>query len=189
MKRLIGSLLGLVAFAVSPHVIIADVTNDTYTALTKIGETLSLRFTLTSTNGVAGINGEVNYDPAVFSSPQVVEDIGMNGFTVLGNEMEPGKFRFVAYSNPVTEAALVSPFDPAESQPVLTFEFNVANDTGLQGTQEMITFDNAISAASTTDGVSIGVDGGSGGLGETVNFDAYTVNIAATGTESWLDYK
>ncbi len=99
---------------------------------------------LQTTDAVAAVQGQINYNPAILSNPRVSAAEGAPGFIALGNQIQPGKYNFVVYANPtqsmltwVTEVWFV--FDTATVIP--------------PGTVSVVTYE--LEAASTPAGVSI----------------------------------
>lgn len=108
---------------------------------------ISFDLKLNSAQSVAGVNGEMRYDSRYLSQPRVVAGAGASGFIVLGNETEPGSFRFVAYKSPTANMDL--------SKPVLVFTLRCGNERPAGNTTK-ITY--TTSAASKSDGASFGGD-------------------------------
>lgn len=174
-KLLLASVMAFVLMG-SAHA----ATSKDMTFSTRVGWGIQFTMDIDATQAFAGVNGELNYDPAVFSNPRVYPYSGAYKFTALGNEIEPGKFRFVVYNNPT--------YAMTEGVPQVEFALDVVNDTALRGTQHFVTFDNALSALSTPEGVSFGV-AAPDGLGEAVTFGTYTVNIEETAVADWSFYE
>ena len=102
---------------------------------------------LNSAQSVSGVNGEMRYDSRYLSQPRVSAGAGASGFIVIGNEVEPGRFRFVAYKSPTANMDL--------SKPILIFALRTGNERP-SGNTTKITY--TISAASKPDGASFGSD-------------------------------
>lgn len=179
MKKLF--VFALMAALLGGASVRADVTSAAKTIPTSIGSTVDIPINLTASGAVAGINGEMNFDSAVFSNPTIYAGAGAGDFTVLGNEKESGVFRFVIYSNPTNTLSIWNT--------VAYIRVHIANDTSLHGQQKTITFNDAWSAASDANGASYSVASASGGLGEDVLFNSITFNIAETLAEDWMLYQ
>lgn len=108
---------------------------------------VSFELKLSSAQSVAGVNGEMRYDSRYLSQPRVSAGTGASGFIVIGNEVEPGRFRFVAYKSPTANMDL--------SKPALIFNLRTGNERP-SGNTTKITY--TISAASKPDGASFGGD-------------------------------
>lgn len=95
-----GTALGAAAWAgvtSKPQMLRAVPSEDFY---------VPLQLQTSAGESIAGINGEMLYDPAYFSNPVVQAGEGVFGFIGLGNVVAPGKLRFVVYSDPTKAADL-----------------------------------------------------------------------------------
>lgn len=100
MRRYIlltGLILTLVVWASSAQAAVQSIEVNVF-AFPERTVTLPLQMSTTTT--LAGINGQLNYDPARFTNPRVDLAAGSPGYIVLGNEVTPGQYRFVLYANP-----------------------------------------------------------------------------------------
>lgn len=65
--------------------------------------TILVPLKLSSATPVAAINGEIQFDATLFSSPRLVQGSGAAAnFTAMGNQTAPGVYKFLVYSDPVT---------------------------------------------------------------------------------------
>lgn len=132
---------------------------------------LTLPLTLTADAGetIAGVNGQLNYDPTFFENPTVAVAGGAGGFTVLGNEVAPGEFRFVVYANPTQTMTL-------ETAPIVNFRLNLKHE-GIDGpVSTQITY--SMEAAATPEGVSLA----------DVGFKTVSVELGV-GARDWILYR
>jgi hypothetical protein len=100
----------------------AGVTSDPVSGTAYAGNTVQIPLTLHSATPVAGLNGEFQYDPALFSNPTIQAGPGAAGFTALGNLVTPGHYKFVIYSDPTKNMNL--------GQLVAQFQVTVAKNVG-----------------------------------------------------------
>jgi hypothetical protein len=148
------------------------------------GQVFSVPLTLQATTGemIAGINGQMQYDPAYFSAPKVQAGPGAIGFTALGNETAPGKVRFVVYADPTAILGL-------QDRPVMNVQLTAATNLPRDG-RTTITFLNGPvdasnpdkpgeSSASTPTGTPIG----------NVAFASIVVTLDESAVEDWLFYE
>lgn len=61
------------------------------------GESGIFEFSLESGLAVQGLNGDIEFDPAVLGSPKVTLSLGTRGFELPTREISPGVFRFLLY--------------------------------------------------------------------------------------------
>jgi hypothetical protein len=73
------------------------------------GNVVMIPLSLSCAQQVAGVNGEIRYNADYFGEPTVSAATGASGFTALGSEIEPGKFRFVLYKSPTAALDLTKP--------------------------------------------------------------------------------
>lgn len=109
MRRYIllsGLLVGLLAWSATAHAAVESVEVN---VIAFPERTVTLPLQMSTTTTLAGINGQLNYDPARFTNPRVDLAGGSQGFIVLGNEVTPGQYRFVLYANPT---AILQVFNP-----------------------------------------------------------------------------
>ncbi len=133
---------------------------------------ISLDVDATEAEAVAGINGRLTYDPAIFHNPAIGLQVGAAGFTALGNEVAPGDFRFVIYANPTATMNLNLP----------VAEFNIDVDPLAPfNTTQTLSFDT--SAAGSPEGQSFAAQG------KSVSFADFVVNINANAAEAWAVYE
>jgi hypothetical protein len=113
---------------------------------------------------IAGVNGEIRYNSSYFGQPAVSAGSGAPGFTALGSEIEPGKFRFVLYRSPTAAV------DAAK--PVLTFSLTTKTiPRNVSQTQVLYAF----AAAAKPDGSS---------YLDSVSFSPVTIQFQA-GASDW----
>jgi hypothetical protein len=124
---------------------------------------------------IAGLNGQINYDPAFFSSASVATGHGAPGFIVQGHEVSPGQFRFVSYANPTKTMNDFNAVLEFRLEPSVTIQPNSST---------LISY--SMEAASDTNGVSLDDDQGTT-LSE-VMFGAVTVNYNNSVLD-WADYR
>lgn len=129
------------------------------------GQDISFGLDLDCATSVAGINGEMRYDTLRLSDPRVAVGSGAPGFTVVGNIVEPGRFKFVVYKSPTTSVDL--------SKVVVNFTLKVSSS---KAASTKVTY--AISAAAKPDGVS---------YGSSVSFADVMLDLA-NGAQSWTWY-
>lgn len=141
--------------------------SETFSTHGKAGSPVNIPLSITTDQVVAGINGELSYDPTYFGNPSLNAGTGASGFIALGNEMEAGKFRFVLYHDPT---AGVSVFAPA-----LMFRLEAASPLPSSGVQ---TLTYATAAASDADGNSL----------DAVSFSDVSVAFS-TSTGNWTLYQ
>jgi hypothetical protein len=115
---------------------------------------VSLEIEATAGESVAGINGQLNYNTAIFHTPTVTAGSGAGGFIALGNEVSPGAYRFVLYNNPTAAMNL--------NEPVIEFSF-VGRTDMPQDIESEITFTGGTAperdeASSNLAGVSLATD-------------------------------
>lgn len=152
----------------------AQVTGTVENAWVDPGATVTVGLTLDSLTAVHGINGELSFDPAVLSNPQVTLGAGAPGYIVRGNETAPGTFRFILY-DPDPEAAM------STLLPVIEFSFS-ANPDITSDTPTVLTFSMEAAAnipdLGQTDVISIG-QGGPGGAPppQTVTFNGFSIIV------------
>jgi hypothetical protein len=141
MKR---TLLSLIAIVMLTGLSDAAVTSKSVTVTPYRAIPTLINLDLTSSQALAGIQGQINYDPAIFSNPAVFGGVGLSGFTVMGNLVAPGQYRFVAYANPTKSMSLA----------FTALQFRLDTSAALPQTgSRTITY--TYEAASTTDGQSI----------------------------------
>jgi hypothetical protein len=150
----------------------AAVSTKAVTRDVKPGFAFIIPLDLTADQSVAGINGELSFDPAKFEDPRVLttSDNAL-GFIVLGNSPQPGKFRFVVYADPT---ALLK-----TDVPIMGIYIKAKNVIPAQPT-ETLTY--TIAAASTDTGESIANT-------STVIFNDVTVNFGQSGADDWAIYE
>lgn len=141
MKR---ALLIFSAIAMLAGLTGADVTSRSVTISPLRGLPQYIPLQLNSGQAVAGVQGQINFDPAIFSNPQVAAGPGASGFTVMGNLVAAGQYRFIAYSNPTKPLLL--------GVGALEFRLNTASTLPLTGSR---TITYTLEAASTTGGQSL----------------------------------
>jgi hypothetical protein len=163
----------LLALSLAAH---AGVTSDPETLNAYPGKLIHVPLTLHADDYVAGVNGEMTYDAALFHSPVIFAGLGSQGFTVLGNETEAGKFRFVVYRNPTSILNLDTGY------PLVVVNFWAADTLPNDTTQ--ITY--TIAAAARIDGTSFE---NAGTPEPEVSFSSVTVNLNRTPVEDWAIYE
>lgn len=108
------------------------------------GSAGTFSMSLTATENVEGINGEVVFDPAIFSTPSVAVALGQAGDVIaMGNEVSPGLYRFILYSTTATSLNI--------GAPVLQFSFTVRPEVNLQQNPSF-SFTMELSAAASVSG-------------------------------------
>ena len=146
----------------------AGVSSPPVTVSVRPGLQLMIPLVLNSDQIVAGINGELTYDPAKFLNPVLLATAETAAFNVLGNSPQPGKFRFVVYADPTAALNL--------SAPIFYIQLQAANIVPLSPT-ETLTY--TISAASSPTGISL--DG--------VAFQPITVQMDQAAVRNWAIYQ
>jgi hypothetical protein len=142
---------------------VAVVTSKSVTVYTERGRYFSFSLDVDCASSVAGVNGELAYDPDLFSLPSVELGAGTAGFTVMGNETAPGRFRFVVYKSPTASIDL--------SKAALTFTFKAADRYNISGSQIVY----SVNAAGDSNGTS---------YLDSIQFSPVTVYIK-TGARNW----
>lgn len=101
LKKLMSKwVLALLVMSVG-GLVMARVDSDAVSGSAAKGAVITFPLKLSTTQGVGGINGELTYDPTLFTAPSITEGPGASGFIALGNLVSPGHFKFVLYSDPV----------------------------------------------------------------------------------------
>ena len=147
----------------------ADVLAPEQSTIARSGLPVQFRLSLESPEAVAGIQGQLNYDSTLFSSPQVLMAMGSVGFNVLGNEVTPGEFRFVIYADPTANLML----GPAVA------EFMLQSNSSLPYDQPTTIY-YSMEAAARPDGTS---------FLDAVSFGDVEVLMNRAGVEHWLMYE
>lgn len=169
MIRKVNLLCALAALILVPALALAGpVTSDPVRTGAKAGTILGWELDADSDEAVAGLNGEISWDPALFSDPVVQRGSGALGFTLLSNQNDTGKLRFVLYADPTASLNL--------DAPVLYFSLRVA-DPVTQGQQATISY--SIGAAARPDGTSFLSD---------VDLQPVTVRLIQTSVTDWSLY-
>lgn len=76
--------------------------------LGRVGEDVTIPFKLTQ--NTVGISGHLVFDPDKFSNPRIAFEPGQGqDVVVVGQAMEPGRFRFAIYDNPLASLNRTSP--------------------------------------------------------------------------------
>lgn len=166
LKRLMNKwVLALLVMSVG-GLVMARVDSDAVNGSAAKGTTINFPLKLSTTQWVGGINGELTYDPTLFSAPSITEGPGAVGFIALGNLVSPGHFKFVLYSDPVTKINT--------SLAAAYFQMTVAPTVSSKiGT---LTY--------TSTGAS---DTGANSLGTL--FKPVTINLQANGINNWALYE
>jgi hypothetical protein len=179
--RVAGAVLAIVALLVATAP--ADVTTKDTVLSARPGQDIFVPLILQTTAGeqVAGINGQMTYDTDYFSAPEIQMGPAALGFTVLGNSVEPGKFRFVVYADPTAVMGQVTP--------AMYVKLTAAGVLPQDGTTEISFLNGPVdvsdpdkageSSAATPDGVSIG----------NVTFNTVTVALNESAADDWVLYK
>lgn len=151
----------------------AAITSESPALSVSPGKNVLIPLQINATEGelLAGINGQFNYDPAIFSEPDVAGGPGSSYFLALGNEVAPGQFRFVLYADPTRTLA--------SNKVVLYFSLRAANPIP-GGETSTVSFSDV--AASTPDGVSLSTL-------TTVNFQDIEILLNENAAQSWQDYR
>lgn len=144
MKR---ALLVFSAIAMLAGLTGATVTSKALTVSPVRGLPQYIQLNLSSSQAVAGIQGQINFDSSIFSNPQVAAGPGASGFTVMGNLVAAGQYRFIAYANPTKSITL--------GTIAIEFRFDTASVLPLTGSR---TITYTLEAASTTAGQSLTSD-------------------------------
>jgi hypothetical protein len=185
IRRIAGPALatmGMAAMLVAT-VALADVNSKQVVLSARSGRDFFVPMTVMGTAGeqIAGINGQMNFDPALFSAPELQVGPGALGFIGLGNESAPGKFRFVLYADPTQLVGQLTP--------VLYVKLTASGSLPADG-QSTITFLNGPigsgdpdkageSAASSAEGVSLAG----------VQFSEIVVALDQSAAGDWLLYE
>jgi hypothetical protein len=179
--RILGALLAVAAVMISTAP--ADVTTKDTVLSARPGQDIYVPLILQTTAGeqVAGINGQMTFDTNYFGAPQIQVGPAAPGFTILGNEVSPGKFRFVVYADPTAIMGLQTPvmFVRLTAAGTLPQDGSTTIDF-LNGPVDTSDPDKAgESAAATQNGVSIG----------SVTFNSVTVALNETAATDWVRYE
>jgi len=147
-----------------------SVTGKEQSITTRRGREISVVLALddSSDPNVAGLTGQLNYDPQLFSNPRVALGGGAPGFIAAGQLVEPGKYRFTVYHNPMTILSL--------EQTIVTFAFHV-NATGSGTTPTKMTYSLATAGDATNADLS------------PVSFGAVEIDIESSAGPWWQRYK
>lgn len=122
------------------------------------GVNVALPVTISASSSVSGFNGQLNYDSTVFSNPEIKPSSASSGFIFEGNEIAPGRYRFVAYADPTQKIW------PG----TMAFYFLLQSKTGLTvGNEYKATY--SLLGASNANGVSM----------DTVSFGDATMKVWA----------
>lgn len=125
----------------------ATVTSKAVTVSPMRGLPQHIQLNLSSSQAVAGIQGQINFDSSIFSNPQVAAGPGASAFTVMGNLVATGQYRFIAYANPTKSIAL--------GTTAIEFRFDTASVLPVTGSR---TITYTLEAASSTNGQSLTSD-------------------------------
>ena len=117
---------------------------------------------------VAGVNGELVFDTALFSNPQIMQGPGAPSFIVMGNEYTPGHYKFVAYADPTRTMALGSPVLYIRLQAAHQFEHSTIS-----------TLTYPMAAASDNTGASL----------TPCTFADIQISVNSTGAQHWALYE
>ncbi len=145
----------------------ATVTSKALTISPMRGLPQYIQLNLSSSQAVAGIQGQINFDSTIFSNPQVLTGPGASGFTAMGNLVAAGQYRFVAYANP-TKAMTLGTI-------AIEFRFDTASVLPVTGSR---TITYTLEAASTTSGQSL-----------TGDFSNVTVVFRHNSADDWMLYE
>lgn len=145
--------------------------------------TLDLRVPLSSSSN--GLNGQIDFDPALFSKVVVEPGTGAAGFVIRSRETQEGNLRFLLYDPDGSRSI-------NHKKPVLRLTVHCASDIA-QETVAMATFSQDAAAriiASPPGVVSVGRSG-PGGVppAETVQFPDVKIHILTTAAQDWGDYR
>lgn len=168
-KKIFKVMAAFLLLAAVGQLVWASVNSEPVTANGKKGEYLIIPLKLISPQMVGGINGELTYDPTLFSNPTIISGNGSNiGMIALGNQVSAGHFKFVVYSDKANVA-----FDI--NQPVAFFQVKVA-PTVSQSQIAKLTFQTvgACDIAANTLGAS---------------FAAINVKLLSNGVNDWALYE
>jgi len=163
----------------------ADVLGEAADFPVRRGQPAEAFLRLVSSGRVDGLNGEISYDPALLLNPRVAAGPGAAGFTALGHEVEPGRYRFVLF-NPEADAPL------NVALPVLRFQFDTPFSNTVSRAVEVRFADQGparAAAARVVEGadpsvISVGVTGG-----ENVSFLPFTITIGGNAVARWEWYR
>ncbi|MCL5271372.1 MAG: hypothetical protein M1457_12665 [bacterium] len=122
----------------------AAVVSPSVTVRGRLGLPVEIPFQISADSEVAGINGQLNFDIAFFSNPQIILDDASYGFIALGNESQPGQFKFVIYADPTQTVRL--------NAPLVKFRLDVV---GPVTTRQLSTITYTLAAAGDPQGVSL----------------------------------
>ncbi len=124
---------------------------------------------------IAGLSGQLDYDPKFFSSATVSAGHGAPDFIVRGNEVSPGQYRFVSYANPTRTM----------------FDFNAVLEFRLEpsgtiqpNSSTLISY--SMEAASDASGVSL--DNDQGTTPTEVQFGSVAI-LYSNSVMDWADYR
>jgi len=169
MKRMTWLAVGIIAGLVSLGTWgWAAVSGQAVTVSARPGSQFYIPLILTADEAVAGVNGELTYDAAKFSAPELSASSYASGFVTLGNSPQPGKFRFVIYADPTALLTL--------GPPLIYVRLTAANVAPSQPSE---TISYTIAAASSPEGVSL----------SSVTFNDVTVQMLETGVKNWAIYQ
>lgn len=177
MRNSILAMLLAAIFAVGVKSATSEVTGVTFPGYFDAGRISGTSMVLISPDSVDGINGEMTFDPALFSNPLVLVDTGSPGYTALGNQTAPGVFRFILYKNPAdTSLDLTKPVIEFVLTPIAVLHHS---------TQSTVNF--TMSAAAR-------VVPGTGGASTAVSitpttFQPFTIFIGGSKAKDWVLYE
>lgn len=174
-----GAVLSLAVFllAAFAYQSAANVTGITVNGYFQSGKREDTAMILISSERVDGLNGEMTYDPNLFSNPIVTTSSGSVGYTALGNEVSPGVFRFVLYKNPANQPL-------ALENAVLSFSLEAKADL-VNSTMSTVNFTMAASArvVSNPDGSSSAVSV------QPTTFQSFTIFVNGASAKDWQLYE
>lgn len=149
------------------------------------GKTGGSLIRIESAEPVDAINGEITFNSALLSNPQLYPIDPISDFTLLTNLVSPGVFRFVLYRNPVTVPI-------PQNDSVLVLGLTAA--PGLTNSVESPVVYSIKAAAridpnDPTSAISIGI-GGPGGNppAQNVDFQTFSVFIGGSEVRDWALY-